>query len=338
MFEDKPRKIVYIEKKDEVGLWCRKEEYYACPECGNRYDWADRTREGNRQYFCSGCGNFLSWAKLDYENHKETDTSFDKGMAFWQFLQDLRYGHTWENEVSMTYSHSEKEILEGCLALMKGLVSEFAEYLEWVGFEPDTEEERFSLSMPYAEIVCRLFLWHTSHSGGTSTGMKCRNLGITEHSALFEIPFKRDEEENNEEEEVLKICDDEIKSAKKREFMMHWAKKAWCLSELLMGTMTGGIGPSKNFIDCVFAGDRTVKITYDYPETCGLSDVVYHVIDPHKIRTDEIIFSENGRIMMNGDPFPDKIKEEWKGWTMPEIKEFEEEYRKAWQQREGERK
>lgn len=38
----------------------------------------------------------------------------------------------------------------------------------------DDKETAFCTEIPYAEIVCRLFLWHTHHSGGTSTGMKMK--------------------------------------------------------------------------------------------------------------------------------------------------------------------
>lgn len=179
MNEDKPRKIVYVEKKSaESGLWYGRDVWYECPECGNKYDWLGRSRGGNTNRFCTGCGNYLSWAKLDYENYRETDSSFDKKMPFHKFLQDFRYGHTWEEEVSMTYSHSEEEILKGCISLMHELTGRFADYLEYIGVDPDSEEEIFSTRFSYGEIVKRLFLWKTTHSGGTSTGMKCSNLGV----------------------------------------------------------------------------------------------------------------------------------------------------------------
>lgn len=92
----------------------------------------------------------------------------------------------------MTYSHSEQQILKGCLALMQHLVDDFAEYLDFLDVHPETEEEQFCLSIPYSVIVQRLFLWNTKHSGGTSTGMKCRNLGIKDHSIEFRI--EREEE------------------------------------------------------------------------------------------------------------------------------------------------
>ena len=115
-------------------------------------------------------------------------------MPFWKFLQDPRYGHAWEDDVSMTYSHSEADILKGCLRLMDMMVGYFQEYCEHMDWkpDPDCDDQKFSVSILYAEIVRMLFLEYTSHSGGTSTGMKCRNLGITEHSAVFEFDEEDD--------------------------------------------------------------------------------------------------------------------------------------------------
>lgn len=199
MNEDKPRKLVYVEKHSEPSqIWDHANDvWYECPECGRRYAWLDRSygSRGRPARYCLGCGNYLSWAKLDYENYRESDRTFAEDMTFWKFLQDPRYGHTWEDEVSMTYSHSEVDILKGCLRLMQGMVDEFQEYCEFMDWKPDPEyeDQKFSISIPYAEIVRILFLEHTSHSGGTSTGMKCRNLGIKDHSVTFE--FEEDEEE-----------------------------------------------------------------------------------------------------------------------------------------------
>lgn len=74
-------------------------------------------------------------------------------------------------------SHSEEQILDGCISLMYELFGRFTEYLEWIGFEPENEEEVFETNFSYGEIVSRLFLWNTHHSGGTSTAAKCRILG-----------------------------------------------------------------------------------------------------------------------------------------------------------------
>lgn len=75
-------------------------------------------------------------------------------------------------------SHGEAHILNGCISLLHELFGRFKEYLEFVGFEPDSDEEIFRTDMTYGEIVCRLFLWSTHHSGGTSTAAKCRTLGV----------------------------------------------------------------------------------------------------------------------------------------------------------------
>lgn len=75
-------------------------------------------------------------------------------------------------------SQSEKNILNGCLSLLYEVAGYFWEYLDFVGFEPETEEEDLHFNMSYGHIVKMLFLWHTHHSGGTSTAAKCRELGV----------------------------------------------------------------------------------------------------------------------------------------------------------------
>ena len=197
MNENKPRKLVYVEKHTEPSqIWDCDETWYECPECGRRYTWESRTygSNGRTDRFCRGCGNWMSWAKVDLENYKETDKGFDKKMPLWKFLEDPRYGHTWEHDVSMTYSQSEKDILEGCVALMHGLVEEFAEYLDFMDVKPSNEEERFEYHMSYFSIVQRLFLYRTNHSGGTSTRMKMANLGVD-----GDVIFKIDDDEHEED-------------------------------------------------------------------------------------------------------------------------------------------
>ncbi len=197
MNEDKPRKLVYVEKHSEPSqIFSGNDVWYECPECGKRYDWLDRNRGGDGNKFCVKCGNYLSWAKLDSENYKETVRDFNKTMPLWQFLEDPMYGHTWEHEVSMTYSQSEKQILEGCIALLHELSDYFKEYLEWIGFEPNEEDTNAAYGrMSYFHIVNRLFLWHTNHSGWTSTIMKCKCLGIEDTSKDVCFDFWEKEEE-----------------------------------------------------------------------------------------------------------------------------------------------
>lgn len=75
-------------------------------------------------------------------------------------------------------SHSEAEIVNGCIALMQELTGQFEDYLSFMGITPDSEEERFRTRFSYFDIVQRLLLWNTYHSGGTSTREKCRELGF----------------------------------------------------------------------------------------------------------------------------------------------------------------
>lgn len=100
------------------------------------------------------------------------------------------------NEKMDLSSHSEKQILEGCIALIQEMCDYFREYLDFVDFEPEYEEEKQPFCMSYFHIVNRLFLWHTRHSGGTSTMAKCHELGIDDSSkqVLFPIWEEDDEE------------------------------------------------------------------------------------------------------------------------------------------------
>lgn len=74
--------------------------------------------------------------------------------------------------------HSEKEIVENCISLMYNLTEHFKEYLEFMNIEPESDEEIFGVSYSYFEIVQKLLLNGTSHSGGTSTRTKCKELGF----------------------------------------------------------------------------------------------------------------------------------------------------------------
>jgi len=89
----------------------------------------------------------------------------------------------------MTASHSEEDIYKGCISLMQTLMGRFEEYLDFIGVEPKEadSEERFVTCFYPTEIVERLFLWHTRHSGGTSQHLKCQELGIdTDKQVVFE--------------------------------------------------------------------------------------------------------------------------------------------------------
>ena len=80
----------------------------------------------------------------------------------------------------MIESHSEQKIVECCIGLMQELVNEFEKYIASIELDltelPD--DEHFKVCYTNAEIVNRLLLSTTTHSGGTSTRQKCKELGL----------------------------------------------------------------------------------------------------------------------------------------------------------------
>lgn len=94
-------------------------------------------------------------------------------------------------------SHDEKHILKYCINLMQELVGKFEEWYEYVHGEDAIkelcEDEKFCYRMTYSNIVQELFLFGTSHSGGTSTRAKCKQLGV-DWSDGIEFSFGGDEE------------------------------------------------------------------------------------------------------------------------------------------------
>lgn len=83
-------------------------------------------------------------------------------------------------DIDMISSHSEKDIYDGCIDLMNMLTDRFHEWLDFIGVDITEldDEEQFCTGFYPTEIVERLFLMNTSHSGGTSQRMKCAELGI----------------------------------------------------------------------------------------------------------------------------------------------------------------
>lgn len=79
-----------------------------------------------------------------------------------------------------TASHGEKEILNGCIGLMYEVYQNMLNYLDFQGINVKEidQEEQPCFYISYFRIVQRLFLLHTSHSGGTSTREKCYELGV----------------------------------------------------------------------------------------------------------------------------------------------------------------
>lgn len=88
-------------------------------------------------------------------------------------------------------SHSEEQVVKGCIELMWDLVSRFEDYLDYldIDYTEIPEEERFEVRYSNFEIVNKLFLSTTTHSGGTSTRQKCKELGLdSADNVVFSIP------------------------------------------------------------------------------------------------------------------------------------------------------
>lgn len=104
----------------------------------------------------------------------------------------------------MTSSHDEKEIYQGCIALMTDLTGKFYEWLDFIGVDVTKldKEEQFCISYYPTEIVERLFLWKTTHSGGTSQRMKCNELDIdTDKMITFDFSDELEEVEDATKED-----------------------------------------------------------------------------------------------------------------------------------------
>ena len=93
-------------------------------------------------------------------------------------------------------SHSEKDILSMCISLLDEMVGYFSRYMEWLGYEPTDEEKQCGyFGMTYFHIVQKLFLYRTSHSGGSSTFKKCHELGIDDPSEGVRFSIWEEEDE-----------------------------------------------------------------------------------------------------------------------------------------------
>ena len=55
-------------------------------------------------------------------------------------------------------SHSEEQILKGCISLIDEMVGQFREYLDFIDHEPEFEEEKQPFHMSYFHIVNRLLI------------------------------------------------------------------------------------------------------------------------------------------------------------------------------------
>lgn len=81
-----------------------------------------------------------------------------------------------------TSSHSERDIFNGCVEIMAGLVDDFKEWYLWMhgddALDCISEDELFEIQYPTSKLIRRLFLSRTTHSGGTSCAVKREELGV----------------------------------------------------------------------------------------------------------------------------------------------------------------
>ena len=118
------------------------------------------------------------------ENSKEVQTVSNKQM--WDILNAVGGGDP-SRIIDNTSSHSEKDIYEGCIALMHELTDRFKEYLKYMDIDTNDREEAFYTTFYPTHIVARLFLRHTKHSGGTSCRMKLYELGVSSEDIQFDV-------------------------------------------------------------------------------------------------------------------------------------------------------
>lgn len=100
-----------------------------------------------------------------------------------------------EDDEVPTSSQPEKDILKNCIELMNMVYKDMLNYMVWAGFEysknPDDEDYPL-MKYTYFEIVQRLFLDKTMHSGGTSTRKKMEELGIDDNVLTFKPEGDKD--------------------------------------------------------------------------------------------------------------------------------------------------
>lgn len=93
-------------------------------------------------------------------------------------------------------SHDERMIYQGCIDLIEDCARQMREWFEMYGYELDCDEIPCIMFYP-AEIVRKLFLRHTRHSGGTSTRAKCIQLGINNSHRMLEFECYSEDEDDD---------------------------------------------------------------------------------------------------------------------------------------------
>lgn len=156
--------------------------------------------ENARCKFC-GCNNKGKYTHIHLESvHGKFGVFCDNCSAQTDlFEKELGAMASWRAGDYTIPIQSEENILKGCIGLLHGLTGEFFEYLEYMGID-QSRDDAFSFNMPVTEIVNRLFLWNTGHSGGTSTRAKCNELGTDEkYGRSITFSCKEEEEEDGNE-------------------------------------------------------------------------------------------------------------------------------------------
>jgi hypothetical protein len=91
--------------------------------------------------------------------------------------------------------NSMRQIYQGCIGLMDYMASEFSDILESLGIDHSDFENCFDLGksepmeigVSTSAIVKKLFLSHTTNSGGTSAGNLKKILGVKKEMERFTL-------------------------------------------------------------------------------------------------------------------------------------------------------
>lgn len=171
------------------------DEKIRCPYCGTEMNeracfypkQADGSRSVSAYYVCPNC----CAASPSSEKHADIEDAKAEAKNLAMQIGQIKIP-----------SHSDKHILMACISLIDGVLnSEYGIYQQLADDDFDFKEfeERWGcklgFSYSYFELVQRLFLFHTTHSGGTSTHAKCRELGVDAGEAVdFSRRLEDDEE------------------------------------------------------------------------------------------------------------------------------------------------
>ncbi len=108
------------------------------------------------------------------------------------------------------------------------------------------------------------------------------------------------------------------------------AMDAFELEQDIDGELSGGIDPVKILLGVQVVNDKTIEVKYTYPETCGLSDVRYHVANAGKELSKMYEF-KNNRIYIDGkddlfvfamefdDSYKEKVKGFYNKWNLKNV-------------------